>query len=56
MFVYLVVQMHSRTLMLGYSLAATCIGELCAGPAFNYWYDKRPAKEPVVAGLLICAG
>lgn len=52
----LLMSMHSRALMLGYCFAATCLGELCAGPIFSMWYDKRPAKEAVIAALLVNAG
>jgi hypothetical protein len=52
----LLMSMHARALMLGYCFAATCLGELCAGPVFSMWYDKRPAKEAVVAALMLNAG
>jgi len=52
----LLLSMHARALMLGYCFAATCLGELCAGPVFSMWYDKRPAKEAVVAALMLNAG
>lgn len=44
--------LHAPTSMLGYCIAATCIGELCANNLFSMWYDGRPARE-VVAGALM---
>ena len=47
--------MHASTWMLGYCVAATCIGELCANNLFSAWYDKRPAREVVVGSLVLNA-
>jgi hypothetical protein len=45
--------LHAPTSMLGYCIAATCIGELCANNLFSMWYDGRPAREVVVGALLL---
>jgi len=48
--------LHASTSMLGYCIAATCIGELCAQNLFSMWYDRRPAREVVVGALVLNAG
>jgi hypothetical protein len=47
--------LHASTSMLGYCLAATCIGEMCAHNLFSMWYDRRPAREVVVGSLVLNA-
>jgi hypothetical protein len=47
--------LHASTSMLGYCLAATCIGEMCAQNLFSMWYDRRPAREVVVGSLVLNA-
>ena len=47
--------LHASTSMLGYCLAATCIGEMCAHNMFSMWYDRRPAREVVVGSLMLNA-
>jgi MFS family permease len=47
--------LHSHPSMVGYCLAAQCLGELCLTQAFSYYYDKRAAREVVTVALLMCA-
>eukprot|EP00291_Cryptomonas_curvata_P018482 CAMPEP_0172157970 /NCGR_PEP_ID=MMETSP1050-20130122/4107_1 /TAXON_ID=233186 /ORGANISM="Cryptomonas curvata, Strain CCAP979/52" /LENGTH=125 /DNA_ID=CAMNT_0012827299 /DNA_START=231 /DNA_END=604 /DNA_ORIENTATION=- len=39
--------------MLGYCLAATCLGEIVTTPLFNFWYDRRPTKEVILSALVL---
>ena len=45
--------LSAPTSMLGYCIAATCIGELCANNIFSILYDGRPAREVVVGALML---
>ena len=45
--------LHASLNMLGYCLAATCLGELCANNFFSMCYDQRPAREVVVGALIL---
>lgn len=45
--------MNAPISMLGYCIAAVCVGEYCADIPLSFWYDKRPAREAVAAALLI---
>ena len=47
--------LHSHPSMVGYCLAAQCLGELCMTHIFSNYYDKRPAREVVCVALLTSA-
>ena len=43
-------QFHASTVMLGYCLAATCVGEMCTSKLFTYLLENN-SRDPVIIAV-----